>query len=189
MIILAAFLVLYALLGWLRKVQYDSVITNFKDLEQPLKGKVFRANIFSRPYFKGQIGSNEVTIGFTSERKGGKRDIYLYYTLACQSPVQLSIISTDWLQHRGEEMESNNIPLLNNRFLLQTNSNLSQKLVKEIEKLISDIPTFAYILVAETGILMERISTNLIDDTSKDVNMRIIQTLNKLAKKLTKKGK
>lgn len=186
--VLSAILIIYLLLGWLRKVQYDSVITNLQDLEKPFKGKVYRPNVLSRPYFKGKVGSKEITIGFTSERKGGRRDIYLFYTLACKSPVQLSIISREWLDKRGENATGDSIPILNNNFILQSSIKIPQKLVQEIEKLISEIPAFAYILVAETGILMERISANLIDDTAKDINVKIINTLNELARKLVKKG-
>lgn len=178
---------MFFLLVWLRKVQYDSIVVNLKDLGKIYEGKVVRPNPLTRPYFKGRVNGKEITIGFTSERSKGKRDIYIHYTIACNSNNQLSIISSDWYERRKNTKDDNFIELLGGKFLLQSRKKLSPEFVKQIEKIISGLPEFAYILVAQTGIIMERISNNLIDDTKLELNQKIIQILHEFSKKLTRK--
>ncbi|GAB4169646.1 MAG: hypothetical protein Kow00108_03350 [Calditrichia bacterium] len=186
LIFIILFLLLVAGLLWLRKFQYDSIELNFSELGKQLGGGVARSNVFQRPYFRGDMNGKEVSIGITSERHKGNRDIYLYYTIACQSSMQLSIMNKEWLQKRENNSGHEGIAIAGGKYLLQTSQAIPSNLKTNIEKTIKQLPDFAYILVADTGIILELISTDLIEDTRVDTVMQVLQGMNTLSELLLK---
>lgn len=180
LIIFIAVMVLYVILIWLRKFQYQGVYLNFKELEEKFHGRAVAPTLATRPFFKGQINGREISIGITTERKAGRRDVYIYFTIGCSCKFQLSVISRDWMKNRDENQILDRV-VLDEKYLLQSKQSIPEKELKELKKIINALPDFAYILIAETGIILELISGNLIDDTSPAIIEKIIRQLNRLA--------
>ncbi len=168
-LVLSVILLGLLILVWFRKLQFDAVHRNFLDLEDKFGGKVMRAGFAVRPRYTGEYKGQRVTVSITYENTQDGRKYYIAATMQCASRVNFTIMATDWLERREipDEKKRSMKYILNKQFLIETPAaSLMKKLnLSRIEKAVQKIAPFAYILIAKTGIVLERISTNIVLDT------------------------
>jgi len=157
------------ILVWFRKLQFDAVHRNFLDLEDKFGGKVMRAGFAVRPRYTGEFKGQRVTVSITYENTKDGRKYYIAATMQCASKVNFTVMSTEWLERREipDDKKRSMRYILGERFLIETPAaKLMKKLnIPSIEKAVQKIAPFAYILIAKSGIVLERISTNIVEDT------------------------
>lgn len=178
--LLVVFLALL-LLVWLRKIQFDAVHRNFLKLEDTLGGRVVRGGFAVRPRFNGEYRGQKISISITYESGKNGRKYYIALTMQAHAPVNFTIMSTQWLdrQEIAEEKKRTTRSILRDRYLIETtNANMLKKLnFKKIENAVQQIDRFAYILVAKTGIILERVSENIVKDTEVEALSKLIEGL------------
>ncbi|MEJ2170750.1 MAG: hypothetical protein P8X90_35090 [Desulfobacterales bacterium] len=173
-IILGAVLLALLVINWLRKVQYDAVHRNFLDFEDHYGGKVVRGGFAVRPRFSGSYRDARFSISISSEKRkqNGQREFYIsiYFQAAARS--NYTVMANAWLENRelSEKRKNASIPILDNTYILEVSNkkNLRKLKIRDIEDHIRRIHPFAYILISRKGLIMERLSTNLIQDTEFD---------------------
>jgi len=172
---------MFFILVWLRKVQYDAIHRNFISMEDKFGGKVVRKSALFRPFYAGKVKGREVRVGFTSEKYQDKRNYYVNYTLECSAKIQGSIIETKWYESREEKSDDEMVPLLNGKFWLQVKGSMPKNFSKKLETQIKNFPDFSYVLVAKTGMILERTTERLADDSEAEINNTIISGMVKIA--------
>lgn len=171
------------LLVWLRKVQFDAVHRNFLDLEDHFGGKVIRAGFAVRPQYTGHYKKNKITISVSSEGNKGGRRYYIAVTMQSHSPVHFTILSRHWLEDRhAQSRKQNVVQLMDGQYLLEVPQvGLLKKInVSALNRIVQQMHPFAYVLIAKTGIILERLSTNLIKDTEFPALKELIQGMYQL---------
>jgi len=174
-------MVLFLILVWLRKVQYDAIHRNFISMEDKFGGKVVRKSSLFRPFYAGKVKGREVRVGFTSEKYQNKRNYYVNYTLECSAKIQGSIIENKWYESRDEKSKDEMQPILDGKFWLQAKGNIPKGLSKKLETQLKNFPEFSYALIANTGMILERTTEKLADDSEAEINNTIISGMVKIA--------
>ncbi len=168
-IILAVILLGFWILVWVRKLQYDVIHRNLLELEDAYGGKVKRGGLASRPRYVGEYKGNKVSVSFSYESKKESKHYYLAITMQCRSPVQFTVLSKDWLAEQADaHQEGKKVKaIMNGQYLIEvTKAPMLKKIpLKKVEPIIRKLDPFAYILIAQTGMIMERISKHLVRDT------------------------
>ncbi|UCF65639.1 MAG: hypothetical protein JSW33_07330 [bacterium] len=170
-IILSLILFVVAGLIWLRKAQYDAIHRNFLDLVDQYGGRVVRDAFAIRPKFMGKFMDTTVTVSFSSEKKdkNKSRQYYISIFLQANSIINFSILSMDWLSKEGQNKLGDRIVknIFDQKYLIEVSDKELMKNLnsKAIETMVSRMHPFAYALVTKKGIILERLSQNLIEDT------------------------
>ncbi len=177
-IVTLVFLVLLGLM-WLRKLQFDAVHRNFLLLAEKIRGKVIRHGFAERPRFSGNFKGQDISISFTTEGGKGERKYYLTLTMQAKSKINFTILSSGWLEKREftPEEERRMISLDDGAYLLETSKQGQTKKLspEKIEEVIHSIHPFAYILMAKSGMILERASTNIATDTHPDQILPLLE--------------
>ena len=179
------------LLVWLRKVQFDAVHRNFLDLEDHYGGRVIRAGFAVRPRYSGQYKKNKITVSVSSESSKEGRRYYIAVTMQSRPPIHFTILSRHWLEDRQSRAQKKNvIQLLDGQYLLEVPQvALLKKInVGVLNQIVEKMHPFAYVLIAKTGIILERLSTNLIKDTEFPVMQDLIHNIYQLKLAVEKIG-
>ena len=167
-IVTLAFLLLIGLM-WIRKLQFDAVHRNLLELGEKINGKVIRHGFAERPRFSGNFKGQDVSISFSTESGKEGRRYYLTLTMQANSKINFTVLSSKWLNKQDftPDEERRMISLKNGEYLLETSKkgHLQKLNTKKIEAVIREIHPFAYILMAKTGMILERTSTNIASDT------------------------
>jgi len=195
LMIIAGILVLILLgfwiLVWVRKLQFDVIHRNLLELEDAYGGTVKRGGLASRPRYSGEYKGNKVSVSFSYESKKESKHYYLAVTMQCRSPVQFTVLSRDWLAEQADAHEEGKKTkaIANGKYLIEvTKAHLLKKIpVKKVEQIIRQLDPFAYILIARTGIIMERISEHLVRDTQFAVLSETFEQLYQLQQVLEKR--
>lgn len=178
-------LVLLAMI-WIRKVQFDTIQRNFLDLEAELGGRVLRAGFAVRPSFSGEFNGQKIHISITSEGRHNERKYYIAVTMQAKPRISFAIKSTSWLEKREipPDQDDKIVSLQKGQYLLETTTraNLKKLKIPQVESIISGIHPFAYILIGPSGMLLERTSINLVEDTKIDPMRKLIETMYLLKK-------
>ncbi len=182
-LLLAALLILV----WLRKAQYDAVHRNFLDLEDHFGGRVIRGGFAVRPRFSGNYRDARVSISISSEKKTREHPRQFYISVFMQTPAKanFTVMSNDWL-HRQSVQEkrrraSRQIADKAYRVEVSEKNVLKQLDFPSIEKVVKKMHPFAYILVSRRGLVLERLSSNLIKDTEFRVLEPLLEGLYELS--------
>ncbi len=165
-IILAIFI-----LVWLRKLQFDQVHRNFLDLVDHFGGKVVRGGFAVRPRYGGIYKDFKLAISISSEQKSKEHERRFYISVFLQSPagINYTILSKKWMEWREDDSKHKRITqeVPHTDYLVEVaDENILQRLdFKMIEKIVKGIDPFAYALVSRRGVILERLSGDLIKDT------------------------
>jgi len=184
----------FAVLIWLRKVQYDGIHRNFLNLVDHYEGQIVRAGFASRPKFSGQFKDFPITVSFSSEKKGGRPFRRFYVAVFLQAPGKLNftIMSKNWMSETEPQTLSGRhiLWLSDGEYLVEvTDKNLLRKLdVKQIEEILSQLHPFAYVLVSKRGLILEKLSRNLMKDTEEEYLLPLFEGLYAL-RNLSPRGK
>ncbi len=192
-IVLGAILLGFWILIWVRKLQFDVIHRNLLELEDAFGGKVSRGGLASRPRYSGTYKGNKVSVSFSYESKQKSKQYYLAVTMQCRSPVQFTVLSRNWLAEQADaHQEGKTIKAVaGGDYLVEVSkSHLMKKIpFKKIDPIIRKLDPFAYILVAKTGMIMERVSDHLVKDTQFAVIRDIFEHLYQLQQVLEGKGR
>ncbi len=170
LLLVLIFFVLGALI-WLRKIQFDAVHRNFLDLVDHHGGRVIRDGFAIRPKFSGFVNDRRISVSISSEKKTKQNPRRFYISIYLQTPgkINFTIMSNDWINLRQESKGSKRIikQIMDKQYSLEVSSrNLLKNLdVFQIEKVVRRMHPFAYVLVSRKGLILERLSDNLIADT------------------------
>jgi len=187
-IILSLILLIVGGLIWLRKAQYDAIHRNFLDLVDQYGGRVVRTGFAIRPKYTGRFKENNVSLSFSTEKKNKNetRRYYLSVFLQASNEINFSILSKEWLGDEDKMDLSNRMvkKIFSNKYLIEVSEkNLLNKLDTEyIEKTVERMHPFAYTLVSKKGILLERLSQNLIADTEFESISQLLEVLHGFTK-------
>jgi hypothetical protein len=168
-LILGFFLLLlfFAVLVWLRKVQYDGIHRNFLNLVDHYGGRIVRPGFASRPKYSGKFNDFPLTVSFSTEKKSESRSRQFYVSIFLQSPGKINWLSESQLQ----AMSGRFVHWLSNKaYLIEvTDKKLLRKIdVSRIEKILEKLHPFAYVLVSKRGLILEKLSHNLLQDTEEE---------------------
>jgi len=167
-------LLIFAVLIWLRKVQYDGIHRNFLNLVDHYPGRIVRAGFAGRPKYTGQFKDFPITVSFSTEKKAERRSRQFYVSVFLQAPGKLNytIMAKNWLSEPEQQaLSGRNIHWLSDgEYLVEvTDKKLLRKLgVKRIEKILTHLHPFAYVLVSKRGLILEKLSRNLMQDTEEE---------------------
>ena len=178
---LIVIMIMFLVLVWLRKVQYDAIHRNFLSMEEKFGGKIVRKSSLFRPFYAGKVKEREIRVGFTSEKYQNKRTYYVNYTLECSAKIQGSIIENKWYESRDEKSKEDMLPLLDGKFWLQLKGNVPKSILKKLETQLKNFPDFSYALIANTGMILERVTEKLVDESEAELNNMVISGMVKIA--------
>ncbi len=182
-VIMSVVFVVLLVLIWLRKLQFDIVHRNFLEFEDQFGGRVIRGGFAVRPRFSGVYEGRKLTISITFEGGGKQRKYYLAITLQANSPINFTIMSTDWLKRRENNSQARPAKkIAQGKYLLEVteSQDVNSLNLAEIEKIVEQLHPFAYILISRTGIILERLSPDIVEDTKFEVLNKMVAALNEL---------
>ena len=187
-IILSLILLIVGGLIWLRKAQYDAIHRNFLDLVDQYGGRVVRSGFAIRPKYTGRFKENNVSISFSTEKKNKNetRQYYLSVFLQATNEINFSILSMEWLGDEDKVDLSKRVikKIFDNKYVIEVSEkNLLNKLdANYIEKTVEKMHPFAYTLISKKGIILERLSHNLIADTEFEPISQLLELLHSFTK-------
>ena len=176
-IVLAVIFAILLVMVFIRKLQFDVIHQNFLDLEDKIGGQVRRAGFAARPSYACEYKGQNVSISFTSEKnKGDDRRYYITATMEAKAKINFSILSADWMGPAQKNDKRTLIPLQDGEYLMEPRNSTQLHKVKlpSIEAQLEKIAPFAYILMAKTGMILERTSKNITEDMKADSLLKLI---------------
>ncbi len=186
-IILAVALFILIALNWLRKVQFDAVHRNLLDFEDHYGGRVIRGGFAVRPRYLGEYKGARFSISISAEKRQPGKPRQFYISIYLQTPAQsnYTVLAQNWIEKRqeGEKKKKTIRYIVDKTYLLEVSH---KKILKNlniplIESLIKKMHPFAYILVSKKGLILERLSSNLIKDTEFEHLNPVVETMYELS--------
>jgi hypothetical protein len=195
-LILGFFLLLlfFTVLVWLRKVQYDGIHRNFLDLVDHYGGRIVRPGFASRPKYSGKFNDFPLTVSFSTEKKSESRSRQFYVSIFLRSPAKMNftIMSKSWLsESQLQTMSGRFIHWLSNKeYLIEvTDKKLLRKIdLSKIEEIMDQLHPFAYVLVSRRGLILEKLSHNLLRDTEEGQLLSLFQGMYALSNLTLRRG-
>ncbi len=175
--VLAAIFLLLLAMVFIRKLQFDVIHQNFLDLEDQIGGQVRRAGFAARPSYACEYKGQNVSISFTSEKsKEDGRRYYITATMEAKAKINFSILSAEWMGPSQQDEKRTLIPLQDGAYLMEPRNSTQLHKVKlpTIEAQLERIAPFAYILMAKTGMILERTSKNITEDMKAESLLQLI---------------
>jgi CRISPR/Cas system CMR-associated protein Cmr3 (group 5 of RAMP superfamily) len=180
-------ILVFGILIWLRKVQFDAVHQNFLDLVDKYGGRVIRDGFAIRPKFSGLFKECRLSISISSEKKTKENPRRFYISIYYQSQGKLNftVMSNDWLNLRQKHKAAKRITkqIAGKKYSLEVSERILLKRLDlpSIEKVINKMHPFAYVLVSHRGLILERISNNLIADTEYEKIQPLLEAMHDLS--------
>ena len=175
---------LLLLMTFLRKIKFDAIHHNFLDLEDEFGGRVVRAGFAARPRYAGTFKGIEFVISFTTEKDKEVRRYYLTVTMHSSSTYNFTVMSREWLGEANldEKREREAQSINNRRYLVESTDSATLKLLDLplIEGAVEVMDPFAWLLIGQNRMLLERASENIIEDTKPDALRPLIEGLYQL---------
>jgi hypothetical protein len=188
-IIISVILILILLvLVWLRKVQFDAVHRNFLDLVDHYGGRIIRNGFAIRPKYSGSFNKRRISLSISTEAKTSEHPRRYYISIYVQAPgvLNFSILSNEWrnCQEGSENKKRYSRNIANKQYCIEATTNkIFRKLkLEKLEKIVLRMHPFAYALVSKNGIILERLSENLIVDTEFSRLSVLLDAINDLTK-------
>ena len=186
-------LVVLLLLIWLRKAQFDAVHRNFLDLEDHYGGRVIRNGFAIRPKYSGVFKENRMSISISSEKKTDDHPRQFYISIYMQAPSQINftVLSNSWLSKKTETTEKKRFikKIVRDHYSIEvTDYAIFTRInIPRLEKLIESMDPFAYVLVSKRGLILERLSDNLIADTEFNKLNHLLSSMEQLTRIVSEK--
>jgi hypothetical protein len=170
---------------WLRKLQFDAIHQNFLDLEDHYGGKVYRGGFAVRPKYVGLFEKIKLSISISSERKNDRQSRRFYISIYLESPgiTNFTVMSVNWLNLEKNDMSKRHFEkIYENKYLVEVSEKrvLSRLNLGQIEETIQKMHPFAYALISQKGLILERISQNLVEDTKYEKLDGLVKLLHNL---------
>jgi len=168
-IALALILVILAAMILLRKFHFDTIHRNLLDLEDKYGGKVIRGGFAIRPKYSGDYKGKKVSVTITYSKEKDGRKYYIELTMQAKSKLQFSILGPNLMegQELSPERKEKIITLGKDNYLLEVTdpSHIKSLNIKKISNIVTKMYPFVFILITKTGLMLERVSNDLINDT------------------------
>jgi len=181
------------LLIWLRKAQFDAVHRNFLDLEDHYGGRVIRNGFAIRPKYSGVFKENRMSISISSEKKTDDHPRQFYISIYMQAPstINFTVMSNSWLSKKSEPAgkkrfirkvarENYSVEVTDNAIFARIN-------LPRLENIIESMDPFAYVLVSKRGLILERLSDDLIADTEFNKLNHLLTSMEQLTQIVSEK--
>lgn len=185
---LLAVILIWLFMVWIRKTMWDAVNRNLIDLEDKIEGRVTRAGFGSRPIFHGTFEGRELTINFSSERKGNKRLTYVDISYATTASVSFTIAEKSWLeaQQAGplEDYSEWTNEAGQNLILRPASEAAVHKIFEtgQLQETLQSYSDLAYLFVGPSGLIYEFITEEVIKSTEADAllaRLKFLETIRK----------
>jgi hypothetical protein len=178
---------LLLLFVFLRKLHFDAIHRNLLDLEEAYGGKVIRGGFAARPRYVGKFKGKTISVAITSAReKNQGRKYFIEVNLQASPKTNFSILDAKLLEDQNilYERKEKMIQIANGNFVLEVvdKNHLRFLKIKQIGEAISPLNPFEFILASKSGIMFERISTDLNRDTDIRQLGHVIKQINELRK-------
>lgn len=165
----AAIFILIAVMIFLRKIHFDTVHRNLLDLEDKFGGKVIRGGFAVRPKYSGDYKGKKISVTIAYSKENGNRRYYLELTMQARSQLQFSILGPNLMegQEISPERENKIVKLSKGNYLLEVTDPAHIKLlnINKITEIVTKMYPFVFILITKTGLMLEKVSADLIKDT------------------------
>ena len=185
-IVLIVIIVTFLLMVLLRKMQYDKTHINLLDLSDQIGGKVIRKSFANQPIYQGVYNNKVMQISFSKDKVGSEPVYYINFSMAISVGITLTITSLKWLKEMNEEDNVNreNTIQIDNFILRSSDSILLNKIANsdQIKSILNELEPFAYLLISSDGLLFDKQSTDILNDTKVDVMSKTIINLAELVK-------
>lgn len=178
---------LLLLFVFLRKLHFDAIHRNLLDLEEAYGGKVIRGGFAIRPRYVGKYKGKTISVAITSAReKNEGRKYYIEVNFQASPQTNFSILDAKLLADQNilKERKEKMIQIADGNYVLEVidKNHLRSLKIKEIGEAISPLSPFEFILASKSGIMFERISTDLNRDTDIRQLGHIIKQIHELRK-------
>lgn len=154
---------------FLRKLHFDSIHRNLLDLEDKFGGKVIRGGFAIRPKYSGNYKGKKVSVTITYSKEKDGRKYYIELTMQAESNFQFSIMGPNLLEGQDlpPERKKKIVTLDDNNYLLEVTdpSHIKRLNIKKISDIAAKMYPFVFILITKTGLMLEKVSNDLIKDT------------------------
>ena len=165
----AAIFILIAVMIFLRKIHFDTVHRNLLDLEDKFGGKVIRGGFAVRPKYSGDYKGEKISVTIAYSKENGNRRYYLELTMQARSQLQFSILGPNLMegQEISPERENKIVKLSKGNYLLEVTDPAHIELlnINKITEIVTKMYPFVFILITKTGLMLEKVSADLIKDT------------------------
>jgi len=166
--IAAVFLILLAMV-FLRKLHFDHIHRNLLDLEDKYGGKVIRGGFAIRPKYSGEYKNKKISVTITYSKEKDGRKYYVELTMQAKSRLQFSILGPNLLEEKDITPERKNkiVKLNEDNYIVEVTDPDHIKLLnlKKISSIATNMYPFVFILITKTGLMLEKVSNDLIKDT------------------------
>jgi len=183
-----ALILLWFFLVWIRKTMWDAVHRNLLDLEDRIEGKVTRSGFGSRPIFHGKYEGRELTVNFSSEKKGDKRLTYIDISYAADPGLSFTVSEKSWLEDQQAGPLTDFYEWTNDIGQTMLLRPASDKVViqlfqdEKLQKALQPYSDLAYLFVGPSGIIYEFISEEVIKSTEPDALIERLKMLESIRK-------
>jgi hypothetical protein len=173
---------------WMRKVQFDAVHRNFLDLVDHYGGRVDRSGFAVRPRFSGSLNSSPISVSISAEKKtkDKPRQFYISVYLKMPAGANFTVFSNDWLKWRESERKqtAHTQDIADQKYIVEVSEEklLENLNFQHIEEIIRKIDPIAYVLVSKRGLILERLSSNLVKDTEFEHLHELIEGMSELSR-------
>lgn len=169
LIALAVVLLVLLAMIFLRKLHFDHIHRNLLDLEDKYGGKVIRGGFAVRPKYSGDYKGRKVSVTITYSKEKDGRKYYVELTMQARSKLQFSILGPNLLEEKDITPERKNkiVKLNEDDYLVEVTDPDHIKLLnlKKISSIVTNMYPFVFILITKTGLMLEKVSNDLIKDT------------------------
>lgn len=168
-IVFAVVVLILGAMVFMRKIHFDTIHRNLLDLEDKFGGKVIRGGFAVRPKYSGDYKGQKVSVTITYSKEKDGRKYYIELTMQAKSKLQFSILGPNLLEEKDitPERKSKMVKLEEGDYLLEVTNPAHIKLLnmKKISDVAAKMYPFVFILITKTGLMLEKVSHDLIKDT------------------------
>lgn len=169
LISLAIVIIVLAIMVFFRKLHFDTIHRNLLDLEDKFGGKVIRGGFAIRPKYSGDYKGKKISVTIAYSKENGARKYYIELTMQAKSKLQFSILGPNLMegQEIPPERKKKIIELPEEKYLLEVTDPSHIKLINitKIGDIVKTMYPFVFILITKTGLMIEKVSNDLIKDT------------------------
>ncbi len=182
----------WLLLLYVRKSQWDTIHRNLLDLEDHFEGKVIRRGFAARPFFHGQVEGHPFTLNLSSERIDNERINYVDISWDLPVSETLTIAEFSWLKKRRDKDDAQLKLLKSDQgkefALMHKNKNRLEQLVTSpvIQQFVSQFENLCYVFLGKTGLICEFSAENLASATEFNSLKSKLELLKMLGKEFKK---
>jgi hypothetical protein len=163
----AAVVFVFFIFNLLRKLHWDAIQINLLELADTIGGSVIRKGILARPIYHGRYQDKDLTINFSTDRTGGKRNNFIDISIGMNLKNVYTISSLEWIRESSAGSIGDFVPLeLTTDVEYGIRQSKGEKLAgkaesAKIKNYIRELDPFRFLHVSQNGILFEKEGENL----------------------------